>query len=227
MVQVKDDWRDWKKGEDAEVMSVFFEKGGVNGLQCVNLFNKNHHDFHGLYAYQVEPVAGPSVKSKLVIIESPFAGEIEANTAYAKRCVHDCLARGESPIASHLLFTQPGILLDNDPEERRLGIEAGHAWYRVADACVVYTDRGISPGMKAGIERAESHGVKVEHREIGLPGDWLLHVWALDAYAGAYDHCTEAEAEADLAEQKASGLVNVGYRYQIAKASEGIPGGAE
>ena len=164
---------------------------------------------------------------RLVIIESPFAGDVEANIAYAKRCVHDCLSRGESPVASHLLFTQPGILRDDDKEERRLGIEAGHAWYRVADACVVYTDRGISAGMQAGMDRALFHGKALEYRKIGLPGEWCLHVWAYDAYAGSYDHCTEAEAQADLAERMAGGLVSVGYLYQIAKASDGIPGGVE
>jgi hypothetical protein len=41
------------------------------------------------------------------------------------------LLRGESPIASHLLYTQPGILKDDVPEERPLGIEAGLAWRSV------------------------------------------------------------------------------------------------
>ena len=101
---------------------------------------------------------------RLVIIESPYAGNIAENVAYAKRCVHDCLSRGESPIISHLLFTQPGILHDDDPEDRRLGIDAGHAWYRVADACVVYTDKGTSPGMRQGIEIAQLRKVPVEYR---------------------------------------------------------------
>jgi hypothetical protein len=63
-----------------------------------------------------------------VIVESPFAGDIEANVIYARAAVRDCVLRGEAPIASHLLFTQPGILDDNVPEERALGIEAGLAW---------------------------------------------------------------------------------------------------
>jgi hypothetical protein len=99
-----------------------------------------------------------------VVLESPFAGDIEANVAYAKRAVHDCLKRGEAPIASHLLFTQPGILNDNDPEERKLGIGAGHAWTPVADAVVVYMDRGKSSGMIRGIEAAISAGITVEYR---------------------------------------------------------------
>ena len=103
-----------------------------------------------------------------VVLESPFAGAVEANIAYAKQCVHDCLKRGEAPIASHLLFTQPGVLDDNDPEERKLGIAAGHAWTSVADAVVVYIDRDVSSGMKRGIEVAQELGVPVEFRK--LPG---------------------------------------------------------
>lgn len=88
---------------------------------------------------------------KLVVIESPFAGDVAANVEYAKRCVRDCLARGESPYASHLFFTQRGILDDDDPTERKLGIDAGMAWARAADAVVVYIDRGISDGMRYGM----------------------------------------------------------------------------
>jgi len=66
-----------------------------------------------------------------VVLESPFGGPtIDAvleNVNYAKRCVKDCLKRGEAPIASHLLFTRRGILDDTIPEERALGIEAGLA----------------------------------------------------------------------------------------------------
>jgi len=103
---------------------------------------------------------------KLVILESPFAGDVEANIEYARRCVKDSLMRGEAPIASHLLYTQPGILDDTIPEERTLGIDAGLAWRRVAEGSVVYTDRGISPGMEYGIQRAREAGLTVEFRTI-------------------------------------------------------------
>lgn len=100
----------------------------------------------------------------LVVLESPYGGDVERNTRYARACVRDSLGRGESPIASHLLYTQPGILDDNKPVERIWGIAAGHDWLRVADKTVVYTDLGISPGMNAGIEVAESKGICVEYR---------------------------------------------------------------
>ncbi|MEM6625015.1 MAG: hypothetical protein AAF674_22590 [Pseudomonadota bacterium] len=101
-----------------------------------------------------------------VILESPFAGDFETNVEYARRCVRDSVLRGEAPIASHLMFTQPGILDDNIPEQRQLGIDAGLAWLFVADASVVYTDRGITQGMKYGIEAARAAGVSVEFRTI-------------------------------------------------------------
>ena len=104
---------------------------------------------------------------RLVIVESPFAGDIETNVAYAKRAVRDCLARGEAPICSHLLFTQKDILKDEVPAERRLGIDAGLAWYAVADAAVVYADYGLSKGMQGGLAYAHDRGVPVEFRTIG------------------------------------------------------------
>lgn len=103
---------------------------------------------------------------KLVIIESPYAGDVEKNTEYARACVRDSLARGEAPIASHLLYTQPGILVDEIPEERRWGIAAGLAWGKVAEATAVYTDLGISRGMEYGIDHAEQCGREVEYRTI-------------------------------------------------------------
>lgn len=102
-----------------------------------------------------------------VIVESPFAGEIEANLTYARACLRDCIKRGEAPFASHLIYTQPGVLNDADSEERALGIAAGLAWGAAAHATVVYTDRGISPGMKHGIAHAEKHGRVVEYRSMG------------------------------------------------------------
>lgn len=102
-----------------------------------------------------------------VILESPYAGEIDRNVTYARRCVRDCLKRGEAPIASHLLFTQPGILRDEIPDERRLGIEAGLAWVQVADLMAIYTDFGISSGMENAMSRARLHKIPIELREIG------------------------------------------------------------
>lgn len=107
---------------------------------------------------------------RLVIVESPFAGDIERNQRYARAALADCLTRGEAPFASHLLYTQPGVLDDSKPEERALGIEAGLCWGRVAEKTVVYADLGISGGMQQGIGRAHAEGRPVETRFLG--GQW-------------------------------------------------------
>ncbi len=113
---------------------------------------------------------------RLVIIESPFAGRSKfpplrwlqqwLNVRYARKCVRDALERGEAPIASHLLYTQPGILRDQVPEERARGIEAGLAWRCIAAASVVYVDRGVTKGMRHGIRLARNDGIDVELRRL-------------------------------------------------------------
>lgn len=102
---------------------------------------------------------------KLIVLESPYAGDVSANVEYARRAVKDSLDRGEAPFASHLLYTQ--VLDDSRQEERDAGMLAGLAWAAQAERCVVYADRGISDGMKTGIEWASSRGIAVEFRNIG------------------------------------------------------------
>lgn len=103
---------------------------------------------------------------KLVIIESPYAGDVERNTTYARACVKDSLLRGEAPLASHLLYTQPGILNDSIPSERARGIRAGLAWLSSADLVAIYTDLGMSKGMTHAMAKAIDLDVKVELRSI-------------------------------------------------------------
>ena len=109
---------------------------------------------------------------KKVLVESPFAGDVEKNKRYARACLHDCFLRGEAPFASHLLYTQEGVLDDLIPGERQLGIEAGLIWGEQADATIVYIDRGISGGMKLGIERANKADRPTEYRRLG--GEWSV-----------------------------------------------------
>ena len=113
---------------------------------------------------------------KRVILESPYAGDIDLNIEYARKCVRDSLSRGEAPIASHLLYTQPGILRDEVAEERQWGIDAGLTWRSVADATVVYTDRGISRGMEYGIAAARRSGLPVEFRSIEIQNQPDCHL---------------------------------------------------
>ena len=117
---------------------------------------------------------------KLVILESPFKGvgstdddvqrDREMKKGYARSCMRHCLLMNEAPMVSHLLYTQEGVLCDDDPVERDLGISAGLAWGGQAVMTVVYTDLGISQGMKLGIDAAARLNRPVEYRT--LPG-WI------------------------------------------------------
>lgn len=101
----------------------------------------------------------------LVILESPYAGDVETHVAYARTCLVDSLRRGEAPIASHLLYTQ--VLDDHDSEQRAQGIAAGLAWRRVPGVLpVFYCDYGWSRGMVAARQLYDSEGIAYEIREI-------------------------------------------------------------
>jgi len=103
---------------------------------------------------------------KRVILESPYAGDVENNIKYARECVKDSISRGEAPIASHLLYTQEGILNDTIVEERQLGIDLGLAWKDVAEGHVFYIDFGISRGMQYAIYYATKNNIEIEYRKI-------------------------------------------------------------
>jgi hypothetical protein len=103
---------------------------------------------------------------KLVVLESPYAGDVERNLRYGRLCVKDSLMRDESPIASHLLYTQEGVLDDTRPLERRIGIRMGWEWLRVCDYVVAYTDYGITGGIQGGIDLALKLGKQIEFRKI-------------------------------------------------------------
>lgn len=105
---------------------------------------------------------------RLVYLESPFASATpdgrERNLRFARACMLDSLARGEAPFVSHALYTQ--CLDDQDPEQRALGMEAGFAWAARAEATVVYSNLGLSGGMREGIKRALDLGRPVEVRTL-------------------------------------------------------------
>ena len=99
----------------------------------------------------------------IVIIESPYAGDVAANVDYARAACRDSYERGEVPFASHLFYTQ--FMDDRDPVERMAGIECGYAMWWNATKIVFYIDRGWSAGMQAALRRVKaltSH--EVEYR---------------------------------------------------------------
>lgn len=136
---------------------------------------------------------------RCVILESPYAGRgwgplrwwrTWQNVRYARRCVRHALQVGDAPIASHLLYTQRGILRDDVPAERAWGIVASMAWREKAETSVAYIDRGISAGMEEGLKAAHSAGARIEFRAIDPSSsayqnlDKVREVYALKYPAG-------------------------------------------
>jgi hypothetical protein len=100
----------------------------------------------------------------MVIVESPYSGDVERNLKFARACMLDSLNRGEAPYLSHLLYTQ--VWNDSNPIQRKAGIEAGLEIGKRADATIVYTNLGISEGMHQGIRAAEEAGRPIEYRKL-------------------------------------------------------------
>lgn len=122
------------------------------------------------------------MSTPIVIVESPYAGDIPTNIAYARACLRDCLLRGEAPFASHLLYTQPGVLCDENPAERAVGITRGFAFHEITALRAFYTDLGWSRGMLAAQAEAlrcgrawhtRSLGAGWRERHEALAGAWV------------------------------------------------------
>lgn len=111
-----------------------------------------------------------SLPMDIVIIESPYGNVdpdlIERNVQYARACMKDALERGEAPYASHLLYTQPGVLDDSLPAERLRGIEAGFAFRRFARRTAFYVDLGWSQGMTLALEHCRAKSFPMTFRTL-------------------------------------------------------------
>ncbi len=106
-----------------------------------------------------------------VCVESPYKGKdwekTEENMTYARSCKRDCLINyREAPFASHVSYIHKDILDDKNPEERKIGMEAGLTYANCTDASVFYVDRGLSQGMWEGLKHALKNNRRIEFRSL-------------------------------------------------------------
>lgn len=94
---------------------------------------------------------------KVIYVASPYAGDIEQNTAFAKEACRHVMNEGHAFFAPHLLY--PNLLRESEPAERQAGLDMGIAMLSHCDELWCYGDRS-SYGMHLEIEEA---------RRIGLP----------------------------------------------------------
>ena len=106
-------------------------------------------------------------KKPFVIVESPYRGkDVNSNIAYARAAVRDCIDRNELPFASHLLYTQVGVLNDDVASERNLGIGLNLEMIQRADLVAAYVDHGLSTGMISALHYAQTQNVKIQFRKL-------------------------------------------------------------
>lgn len=115
--------------------------------------------FGALCAIEKEEKALRAFRS-IVYICSPYAGDVENNTAAARRYCRFAVEVGYIPIAPHLLF--PQFLNDSNPKERELGLFFGNAILSKCAEIWVFGDR-ISEGMEAEIKRATWKGYRIRY----------------------------------------------------------------
>ena len=96
----------------------------------------------------------------IVYICSPYSGDVEANTAAARRYSRFAVEQGYIPIAPHLLF--PQFLNDGNPKERQLGLFFGNAIMSKCSEVWVFGDT-ITSGMEEEIERAGWKNYRVRY----------------------------------------------------------------
>lgn len=95
---------------------------------------------------------------KLIYVASPYVGDIEQNTEFARKACRHVMNEGHAFFAPHLLY--PQLLNDSNPQERQAGLDMGLAMLPRCDELWCYGDR-ISYGMHLEIEEAVRIGIPV------------------------------------------------------------------
>jgi len=95
---------------------------------------------------------------KIIYVASPYAGDIQKNTEFAKRACRHVMNEGHAFFAPHLLY--PQLLNDANPHERQAGLDMGIAMLSRCDELWFYGDR-VSPGISLEIEEAGRLGIPV------------------------------------------------------------------
>ncbi len=109
---------------------------------------------------------------KRVVIESPYAGDEEANKVYRQVVICHSIKQWEAPFASHQMYTD--ALNDDDLYQRLIGCGAGYTWMKIADLVAFYMDRGFSSGMKSALYKAVDYSLPIQFRWINgpVPATW-------------------------------------------------------
>jgi hypothetical protein len=114
--------------------------------------------------------------SKMVVIESPYSGDVDRNIRYLNLAMADSsVLYNEAPYASHSYMTQHGraskfFVSDYDDKwtvlSRDGAIKVSDTIRKRADLAVFYVDRGWSSGMKAAVQFYKDNGISYIERTV-------------------------------------------------------------
>lgn len=115
-----------------------------------------------------------------IVIESPYKAtdiySVQDNVTFARRICRYAILHGYAPYASHLFYTQPGILDDDIPHERTLGISAGLVWSSQAHEvwfCLRPIETEMSAGMQNALLYAERRGALIRRMTFTQLGEFV------------------------------------------------------
>ena len=97
---------------------------------------------------------------KWVYIASPYQGDIEINTANARKYCQYAIRHSYLPVCPHIYFTQ--FLNEFDQKQRDTGMYLGIQMLLKCSEVWCFGER-ISDGMKAEIHTAKTHGIPVRY----------------------------------------------------------------
>ena len=107
--------------------------------------------------------AGPAPTRRHIYICSPYAGDVERNTANAIRYTKYCRTiTGGVPFVPHLMY--PQYLDDANDTDRNLAMEAAHDILRTCCSEMWVCGDVLSEGMRTDIAEAIAAGIPVRFR---------------------------------------------------------------
>lgn len=95
---------------------------------------------------------------KIIFVSTPYTGDIEANITFARQACYYAICQGHTPIAPHLIY--PGIIPDDDPAWRQVGIDMGCDFLAICDE-IWLCGPCVSTGMQIELDLAEDLGLPV------------------------------------------------------------------
>ena len=97
---------------------------------------------------------------KLVYIASRVRGDVKRNLELANAYCLYAITENVIPVVPHLMLC--GVLDDNEPEQRGVGMKIGKALLAKCDEVWIFIDeRGISEGMQGEVNLALELGIPV------------------------------------------------------------------